>query len=250
MGLANKLAGLFNGKLEFSAAFHPVDFKTRERIPDENDVLAIMINAHAVDVVLDVGANLGQFASGLRRAAYRNQIISFEPVTETHNGLLQTAAGDSKWTVAPRCAVGDVNNTTTINIAKKRAASSLLPMSDLTTHSSPNSAYVATEQVNVMTLDSCSLIDRSKCLFLKADTQGFEEHVLDGATETLKSTIGLQLEVLTAPLYENQANFQKIHAKLTALGFEIWNILPVFSDGKNHRLLAADVTFFRTKSNS
>jgi FkbM family methyltransferase len=247
MGLANKLAGLFNGKLEFSVAFNPVDFKTRERIPDENDVLASMINAHGVEVVLDIGANLGQFASGLRNGGYRNQIISFEPVTETHNGLLQAAAGDSKWTVAPRCAVGDANSTTTINIAKKRAASSLLPMSDLTTHSSPNSAYVASENVDVITLDSCSLIDHSKRLFLKADTQGFEEHVLNGATETLKSTIGLQLEVLTAPLYANQASFQKMHSKLAALGFGIWNILPVFSDGTSHRLLAADVTFFKPR---
>jgi FkbM family methyltransferase len=248
MGLANKLAGLFNGKLELSTAFNPVDFKTRERIPNENDVLVTMINGHGVETVLDVGANLGQFASGLRRAGYRNQIISFEPVSETHKGLQQTAAGDSHWIVAPRCAVGASNSTTTINIAKKRAASSLLPMSELTTTSSPSSTYVTTEQVDVITLDSCPLIDQSKRLFLKADTQGFEEHVLNGANETLKSTIGLQLEVLTAPLYTNQANFQKIHAKLAGLGFEIWNMFPVFSDKKTHRLLAADVTFFRTKS--
>ena len=41
--------------------------------------------ADSIDLILDVGANCGQFALNMRSAGYRNRIVSFEPLQQAHN---------------------------------------------------------------------------------------------------------------------------------------------------------------------
>src|SRR5699024_2917037 len=52
-----------------------------------------------VDVVLDVGGNIGQYGKSLRAEGYDGHIISFEPVPQFFEKLQQAASGDDAWTV-------------------------------------------------------------------------------------------------------------------------------------------------------
>ena len=45
--------------------------------------------SHEIDLILDVGANEGQFAQGVRDHGYRKDIISFEPLSNAHSVLLK-----------------------------------------------------------------------------------------------------------------------------------------------------------------
>jgi FkbM family methyltransferase len=51
---------------------------------------------YQVDLVLDVGANVGQFALRIRRL-YKGPIISFEPLSCTFAILRNTAPDDKNW---------------------------------------------------------------------------------------------------------------------------------------------------------
>ena len=55
-----------------------------------------IIEKYQVDLILDVGANRGQFAIGVRRF-YKGPIISFEPVSHTFTILQRAASHDSNW---------------------------------------------------------------------------------------------------------------------------------------------------------
>jgi hypothetical protein len=66
----------------------------------------LSLQRRGVTVVLDVGANIGQFARSIRKAGYRARIISFEPLSVAHAKLLVAAQRDPLWDVAPRCALG------------------------------------------------------------------------------------------------------------------------------------------------
>jgi hypothetical protein len=81
--------------------------------------------------------------------------------------------------------------------------------------------------------------------FLKVDTQGYEDRVLDGAAELLGRSKGLQLELSFVPLYEGQKLFYALVERLRALGFSIWAIWPGFYEPRSGRTLQVDATFFR-----
>jgi hypothetical protein len=66
--------------------------------------LGYSLRQFKIDLVLDVGANMGQFASEIRHCGYAGRIVSFEPLSQAHGQLLQSSAGDSLWEAYPRCA--------------------------------------------------------------------------------------------------------------------------------------------------
>src|SRR5271155_5120319 len=86
------------------------------------------LESHQVDVILDVGANSGQYATGLRRAAFKGRIVSFEPLSGPFSLLERKASKDPLW-VCRQCALGDFDGTISINVAGNAgASSSVLPM--------------------------------------------------------------------------------------------------------------------------
>lgn len=56
-----------------------------------------ILKAQNIDVVFDVGANIGQFASELRAYGYKGKIVSFEPLPEAYKELVNNAKGDKNW---------------------------------------------------------------------------------------------------------------------------------------------------------
>jgi FkbM family methyltransferase len=212
---------------------------------DEMSQLAKFLAIHKVDTVLDVGANIGQFATTLRMAGYPGKIISFEPQSEAYARLTAMAAKDPNWTVAPRCAVGAAPGEIEMNISDNSVSSSALPILEAHTGSAPASRYVAKETAPVIRLDDCDLVTRTERIFIKIDTQGFEQHVIDGAPELIKLARGIQMEMSLAPLYKGQADFMALMAQMQNAGFELWALNPGFADSSSGRLLQADSTFFR-----
>jgi FkbM family methyltransferase len=59
----------------------------------------ISIKALGVENVLDVGANVGQFAREIRLSGFGGNIFYFEPGSSPFESLAQAAAADSRWSV-------------------------------------------------------------------------------------------------------------------------------------------------------
>jgi FkbM family methyltransferase len=206
-----------------------------------------MLHAHQVDLVLDVGANTGQYAKNLRDAGFPGRIISFEPIAEAHSQLCRAARSDSLWTVAERTAIGDWDGQTEIHVADNSVSSSLLPMLASHRAAEPESAFSATESVYIARLDNAAaqFLKNDISVFIKIDVQGFEKKVLDGAPKLLERTVGLQIEVSFMPLYEGGTLFQPMTDYLLSSGFDLWGLVPGFVDRRNGRLLQADLIVFR-----
>ncbi len=80
-----------------------------------------------ITTVLDVGANVGQFAELLRLMGYRGKIISFEPLRAAYQELAAKAAADGNWE-AHNFALGMQCGHATINVSNYSVLSSLLPL--------------------------------------------------------------------------------------------------------------------------
>ena len=176
--------------------------------------LARVLSAFGIDLVLDVGANTGQYGALLRELGYRGRIMSFEPLGAAHDALSARAAPDPLWNVAPRGAVGDRDGEIVINVAGNSASSSVLPMLAAHSDAAPHSQYVGTEPVALRRLDGLvgDVLPQARSSLLKIDTQGFEAAVLAGAPQTLAAASAVQLELSLVPLYEGQALYDTLIA--------------------------------------
>jgi FkbM family methyltransferase len=226
-----------------------LDVRRHDLLASEHTRLALLLAANEVDLVLDIGANTGQWARELRRAGYAGDMISFEPLPQAHAQLKQNAIGDPNWVVAKRVALGERIAEVEINVAGNSLSSSLLPMLPMHVAGAPHSAYVSSEKTPMVTLDSLigSVIPSSrKRIFCKLDVQGYEAKVLAGAARLLEQTIGIQMEISLAPLYKGQPLFKEMLESMGRSGFEIFGFIPGFVDPASGRMLQIDGVFFKT----
>ena len=192
-----------------------------------------LLQKYDVDMLLDVGANTGQYTQSLFDNGYKGRVVSFEPLSSAHAQLSHTASGNSRWTVAPRCAVGASNGNTTIHISENSVSSSLLNMLDSHIEGAHESKIIGSEEVAVRALDSMTELYQagSKNIFLKIDVQGYEKPVLQGAEKLFPTLRGIEIEMSLVPLYENQQwLFEHILCDMHAAGFQLMSLSPAFTD--------------------
>jgi FkbM family methyltransferase len=201
----------------------------------------------SLDVILDVGANTGQYVKALREWGYSGKVVSFEPLTSAHLKLSANAARDKNWEVAPRCAIGAAPSLSEINVAGNSVSSSLLEMLDSHRELAPKSTYVAKEQVKVETLDAMihALCREQDQFYLKIDTQGYEREVLAGASETLKRIPAVQMELSVRPLYQSSLLLDEGIELMKGHGYRIHSVYQGFSDRVTGETLQVDVIFVR-----
>ena len=203
---------------------------------------------HKIDLVLDVGANVGQYAMLLRRLGYSGKIVSFEPLSSAYSQLKVASNKDELWEVAPRTAIGNEDSQISINISANSQSSSVLNILDSHVNAASNSVYIDSEKVKLQRLDTIALDYFEKdanSVFLKIDVQGFERQVLEGAMNILPRIKGIQTEMSLIPLYQGQLLFQETLALLDKLGYELYSLIPGFADPKTGRLLQMDGIFFK-----
>lgn len=205
----------------------------------------LLLAAHRVDVVLDVGAAVGEFGKELRAFGYDGTIVSFEPMATPYDALRTAAAGDPGWHTR-RCALGRATGSATINVASNSDSSSLLPMADRHRAAAPTVDVVRTERIDVVRLDDIGpeVVGEAQRGFLKLDTQGFELEVLAGAAATLPRVAGLQLELSLVPLYEGGPLIDEVLGAVYDLGFRMVGVDPGFADPAG-QVLQADGLFAR-----
>ncbi len=206
-----------------------------------------LMEAYGINIVLDVGANTGQFARQLRyEMGYPHRIVSFEPLSSAYTELKRAAQGDALWKTC-EYALGDSEARTVINVAGNSYSSSLVGM--LPTHegAAPESRYIGQEEIVVKTLDSvfdefCSKDDK---VYLKIDTQGFEHKVLKGAERSLSHIDTVQIEMSLVPLYEDQLLFEGMFRLMADKGYTMVALETGFSDRVSGQLLQVDGIFHR-----
>lgn len=202
---------------------------------------------HRIDLLLDVGANEGQFAMQAREQGFAGRIVSFEPLPDAHAALVRNARRDAAWIVHDRVALGAAPGDVRINVAANSVSSSILPMLDAHAAAAPRSAYVGIADAPLLPLDA--VYDRyrgaGERAFLKIDTQGYESEVLKGAERSLASVVAVGIELSLVPLYHGQHLYRDFLDFFDNRGFALWDVCPVFRDGRSGRLLQVDAVFVR-----
>lgn len=215
-------------------------------VEPKRPVLIDLLRAHGVDVVLDVGANVGQYARRLRAWGYRGRIVSFEPLPAACQALRRAAARDPRWQVRGH-ALGDADANATLHVSQASVFSSILPGRPELFAAFHTARQSGTQEIAVRRLDSIfeELPRAEGAVFLKVDTQGYERQVIAGAAHSLRSIAGVQLEISLTPLYEGEGMLVEMLRMMEEHGYALELIKPVVFEPTSHRLLQIDCSFFR-----
>lgn len=206
-----------------------------------------LIQHYQIDLLLDVGANVGQFGRGMRRLGYKGRIVSFEPLSSAYAELIKLAQRDPLWD-SFKIALGDFDGMAEINVSMDSQSSSMLGILPSHTNRSASAAYSSKESITVQKLDTVfgQLVQASRSIYLKIDAQGFEKRIIEGARNSLPHITGIQMEVSIIPLYQDECLLPEMLKLMDEAGYTLMSLEPGYCDSKSGQLLQVDCVFFRT----
>jgi len=172
-------------------------------------------------VVVDIGANRGQFALAARRWAPQARVVSFEPLSGPSEVFRRVFAGDGS-VMLHQSAIGPVSAMQTMHVSARDDSSSLLPISSVQTTMFPGTGEVATAEVRVAMLDEfISADDLQSPAMLKLDVQGFELDALRGCESLLRHFDRVYCECSFVEFYSGQKLADEVVNWLAARGFSL-----------------------------
>ena len=198
----------------------------------------------APDLIVDVGANRGQFSLAARHWHPQAQIIAFEPLTVPAGKYTRLFDGDDGVTLH-KVALSQVRGDVEMHVAQRDDSSSLLSFSSLQKTIAPGN-----EEIGRETVKSGPLVDfvpeaelsRGRNL-LKLDVQGSELEVLMSAASILKRFDWICAEASFFTIYEGQPLAHEIIGYLAGHGFKLAAMFNVtYVEGKK-LVLQADMVF-------
>jgi FkbM family methyltransferase len=208
-----------------------------------------LLELHRIELLLDVGANRGQFASLARSLGYVGKIVSFEPSMEAFAALQAAARNDPAWQVH-RLALGDATAEMSLHVYRDDTFSSLHAANQA--GESRFGDYLALNRVETVTvrlLDSLAAeipeINATHRIMLKTDTQGHDLAVLRGAKAILASTAAVVAEASFQPIYDDAPSLRDLSAQLEPLGFSLSGVYPLSHRETDLALIEADCFFTR-----
>jgi FkbM family methyltransferase len=222
--------------VQFNPATHPLARR------------AMLLKNYRIDLVLDVGANSGQYGKELRELGYKGRIVSFEPLQSAVTELRRAAAQDGNWRVRSH-ACGAQNGENTIQVSANSQSSSFLPMQPKHLQVFPDSRYVRREVVEVRRLDTIfdEVAAPDTKIWLKIDVQGFEAEVVEGAAAVLDRIAAIQAEISLQALYEGEIPYTDFLSLMASKGFVLVALESYLSDPQTSELLQVECIFRGTK---
>jgi FkbM family methyltransferase len=208
------------------------------------DHLIALFSVLHTDIVLDVGANRGQYHDFLRdHVGFTGPIWSFEPIPELASQLELRAKSDPAWRIF-HTALGATAGTLALNVMQSNQFSSfLLPTDEHTTLYQDSNAVARRQDVPVTTLDALFAEHAADFaganIYLKMDTQGFDLEVLKGGQTSLPRIAALQTELCITPIYQGMPSYIDVLQYLERSGFSPSAFFAV-NDTEPHKTVELD----------
>lgn len=201
------------------------------------------LDTRGIRRVLDVGANVGQFATDLRSAGYRGAITSFEPAPAAFGHLQRRAAADELWTAVNVAVALDAGPARLRISANEGLSSTLSRPTVVAAQATPGARIVGEAIVRTITWNEVFPDRGAAHCFVKIDCQGLDVALVRDLLDRGHLPAGLQFEVGLSPMYEQAGSLHEALAAVEELGLVVHDLRPGIRD-RRRRLLEVDVVAF------
>lgn len=177
-----------------------------------------------ISTVIDVGANIGQFAKHISGFFPNAKLYCFEPLPQPFEALKAWANTQNGRVVPFNLAIGDKEEETAIFLHEEHTpSSSLLSTTMLTEQYYPFTKLQKRISVRQKTLDVALgdvMTELIPEILIKLDVQGYENRVIACGGGIFAKAVACILEVNVDRLYEGQAGFLELSGMLDTLGYQ------------------------------
>jgi FkbM family methyltransferase len=210
------------------------------------------LKARPIRTVIDVGANVGQFAKCISSFFPSAKLYCFEPLPEPFEAL-EAWANTQKGRVIPfNLALGDKIEETEMFLHEEHTpSSSLLPTTNLTDRYYPftkEQKLISIRQTKLDAVFGDAMAELIPEILIKLDVQGYENRVIAGGVGILAKAVACILEVNVDTLYEGQAGFLEVTEMLDANGYQYVGNLEQSYGNDGHCIFIEAVFLNKNKS--
>lgn len=219
-------------------------------IRPSNDIekaLVLLLSTRGIASLIDIGANRGQFGKRVRDLGYQGDLLCIEPLTSLRKDLEKFAKKFSRTQIMTGVAVSNKVGSRKFNISKNSVSSSLNKIMDRHTYSALDSAYISTQDVELVTLPTLiSSFSGDEAVAVKIDVQGHENVIIEDIKKSdLRTVKIIQLELSKVHLYEGSSVDKELIPILEDLGFTLFSLGCGFSDPITGEMLQYDAIYVR-----
>lgn len=199
-------------------------WQIKRYVPDLLEARIGLIKSLQPDIIVDGGANRGQWSREVRKWDSDTPILAFEPIPESFEVLQGLRLRNIQFEQA---ALSDTNGTATMNVSGPIGMQSSIGEATGKFRSKyPTITVSRTQEVRSLTLDSLDQL-KNKRVYLKLDVEGFEWQVLQGARSLLsrpEGIIALEIETSVSVLRAGERTHYEIVPWLESLGFQVFHL--------------------------
>jgi FkbM family methyltransferase len=202
-----------------------------------------IFNQHEIKVIAYAGAHTGDIAVALNEVFPGREFYLFEPVPQTFEILLENTK-QHKNMHCFNIAAGSKEEQQDIFVDEFSQASSLLSYEPIATREYPFLGRQHSVKVNIKPIDMMMKKHKATVDLILMDVQGYENEVLMGAEETIKSCNVIISELSLQALYRGSSTFDSIYQALAKKGFHLHYLINPMQ-GESHQILQMDGIFVR-----
>ena len=207
-----------------------------------NESRKTILQKFKVKNILDVGANIGQWALQVRDGGFKEDITSFEP-TSAFEILKKNTFRDSNWKCV-NVAVSNQTGESRIYLASNGNLSSSILQPDEILLQGFGIEFNESINVPTTTLDEYLCNSQIGEFYLKIDVQGAEKLVLEGAENSLSKCMAVEFESSLTSLYKGESNHYDLAKWLLLRGFIPFQVVVTHWD-KSMAAISLDSIFIK-----
>lgn len=198
------------------------------RIGLKNVLLNKYFNNFKIKKIVDIGANIGQFATQIYSLGYKYEIYSFEPLKKEYSLLKKNTKGKTNWNCY-NLGIGEKKEKKKIFISQNSVSSSFMKVNNKHLSAAPESVQSSYQIIDVITLDEAFKnkikVNANEPIFLKIDVQGYEINILEGFPFGKYNIPLLLVEASFTGLYDGQGDFNQLINLLYKNNYSIIEII-------------------------
>ncbi|MBC7525288.1 MAG: FkbM family methyltransferase [Flavobacterium sp.] len=185
-------------------------------------------------VVYDLGAAEGNWSVNTKKIWPNATFFLVEPLIEQKENLKTLCLGNKNF-IYIEGAAGAKKDVVNISVSDDLDGSGFYGTGNL-------------REVIIYSLDQINQLHQlSGPYFLKFDTHGYELPILEGATETLKNTVGIIMECYNYQISPTAILFQYMVLKMEKLGFKVFDMVNLMRRPKDQSIWQCDIVFLRSE---